>query len=202
MGLMVGDRGAVVGIEHIRDLVEVSIRNVRKNHLALLQSGRVTFVVGDGRKGTLQFINKIYANPWTLKRNNAVFLWKLLLKGALFGQSYNIFTMALCMLSLWYYWAFNDQQIFSKFPGYPEAGPYNAIHVGAAAHVIPQDLLSQLKLGGRMVIPLGSETGGQWLEQIDKREDGTIERKKLMGVRYVPLTDREKQWYWNGVTHT
>ena len=46
-----------------------------------------------------------------------------------------------------------------------------------------------------MVIPLGSETGGQWLEQIDKREDGTIERKKLMGVRYVPLTDREKQWY-------
>ena len=53
MALMVGDRGSVVGIEHIRDLVEVSIRNVRKNHLALLQSGRITFVVGDGRKGML-----------------------------------------------------------------------------------------------------------------------------------------------------
>ena len=87
------------------------------------------------------------------------------------------------------------KKFLPKFPGFPDAGPYDAIHVGAAAHMIPQDLLSQLKLGGRMVIPLGSETGGQWLEQIDKRADGTIERKKLMGVRYVPLTDKEKQWY-------
>ena len=53
MALMVGDRGTVVGIEHVRELVEISIHNVRKNHSGLLQSGRVRFVVGDGRKGKL-----------------------------------------------------------------------------------------------------------------------------------------------------
>ena len=88
---------------------------------------------------------------------------------------------------------------FQKFQGFSEAGHFDAIHVGAAAHVVPKDLLTQLKLGGRMVIPLGSESGGQWLEQIDKKMDGTIERKKLMGVCYVPLTDREKQCHWNGL---
>jgi protein-L-isoaspartate(D-aspartate) O-methyltransferase len=45
-----------------------------------------------------------------------------------------------------------------------------------------------------MVIPIGSDFTGQCLEQVDKLEDGSISRTKLMGVRYVPLTDREKQW--------
>ena len=45
-----------------------------------------------------------------------------------------------------------------------------------------------------MVIPVGSEHGGQNLEQVDKRPDGSVVRTKLMGVRYVPLTDRERQW--------
>ena len=81
----------------------------------------------------------------------------------------------------------------SLFLGFPEAGPYNAIHVGAAAFGIPEELVEQLVPGGRMVIPLGPEFGSQWLEQVDKRLDGKLERKKLMGVRYVPLTDKERQ---------
>jgi protein-L-isoaspartate(D-aspartate) O-methyltransferase len=43
----------VVGIEHIRELVETSIENVAKHHSNLLESGRIKFVVGDGRKGRL-----------------------------------------------------------------------------------------------------------------------------------------------------
>ena len=81
MAIMVGERGRVIGIEHIPELVELSVKNVRRSHSSLLTSGRMRLIVGDGRKG------------------------------------------------------------------YPEAGPYNAIHVGAAAHVLPQDLLAQLAPG-------------------------------------------------------
>ena len=44
-----------------------------------------------------------------------------------------------------------------------------------------------------MVIPVGPQGGSQWLEQYDKKEDGTIVKEKLMGVIYVPLTDKSKQ---------
>lgn len=71
--------------------------------------------------------------------------------------------------------------------------PYDAMHVGAAAHPIPDALIHQLKPGGRLFIPVGPIHGDQWLEQIDKDKDGNVVRQKLMGVRYVPLTDREQQ---------
>lgn len=51
MALMVGPSGKVVGIEHIPGIVALAIQNVKKQHKALLDSGRVKFVVGDGRKG-------------------------------------------------------------------------------------------------------------------------------------------------------
>ncbi|CAI5464551.1 unnamed protein product [Closterium sp. Yama58-4] len=75
--------------------------------------------------------------------------------------------------------------------GYPDAGPYDAIHVGAAAPELPQALVDQLKPGGRMVIPVGRFM--QDLEVIDKGADGAVTRTTAMGVRYVPLTAKEKQ---------
>jgi len=75
--------------------------------------------------------------------------------------------------------------------GYSEAGPFNAIHVGAATPSIPTELVQQLARPGRMFIPVGSSE--QNILLIDKDEDGNVSEKKLFGVSYVPLTDLEEQ---------
>uniref|UniRef100_U5EN57 Protein-L-isoaspartate O-methyltransferase n=1 Tax=Corethrella appendiculata TaxID=1370023 RepID=U5EN57_9DIPT len=77
--------------------------------------------------------------------------------------------------------------------GYPEKAPYSAIHVGAAANETPQALIEQLKPGGRLICPVGPAYDTQYLEQYDKDESGKIEKKRLMGVMFVPLTDLENQ---------
>ncbi|KAI9777706.1 MAG: hypothetical protein M1839_008625 [Geoglossum umbratile] len=72
--------------------------------------------------------------------------------------------------------------------GYQEGGPYDAIHVGAAAVSMHQPLADQLKCPGRIFIPIGGPFM-QYIWVIDKKEDGTVEKKKMYGVSYVPLTD-------------
>ncbi|KAK8928573.1 Protein-L-isoaspartate O-methyltransferase [Platanthera zijinensis] len=75
--------------------------------------------------------------------------------------------------------------------GWPELGPYDAIHVGAAASEVPKALLDQLKPGGRMVIPVGNLF--QELKVIDKNPDGSVATRTDASVRYVPLTSRSAQ---------
>ena len=71
--------------------------------------------------------------------------------------------------------------------GYSPKAPYDAIHVGGATPTVPLALYDQLKCGWRMIIPVGPQGGTQYLEQHDKKMDGTITIKRLMGVRYGPL---------------
>lgn len=79
--------------------------------------------------------------------------------------------------------------------GYPEGGPYDAIHVGAAAKVVHEELVKQLKSPGRMFIPVEDEGdrgawGAQWIWVVDKDGEGNVKKKRDMGVRYVLLTDK------------
>ena len=77
--------------------------------------------------------------------------------------------------------------------GYKELGPYQLIHVGAAAEKIPQVLVDQLAKGGRMFIPIGLDDNDQWIYVVDKDLNGNITAKKTLSVCYVLLTSKEKQ---------
>lgn len=72
--------------------------------------------------------------------------------------------------------------------GWPGRGPFDAIVVTAAASHIPPPLEEQLAPGGRMVIPVGPPLRVQSLMLIEKLPDGSITRRNLLPVRFVPLT--------------
>ncbi|KAJ7507367.1 Pcmt1-prov protein [Mycena galericulata] len=73
-------------------------------------------------------------------------------------------------------------------------GPYDAIHVGAASPTIPGPLIAQLAKPGRMFIPVGTDS--QYIMQVDKDAEGNVTETQIMAVRYVPLTDKDKQTPW------
>jgi protein-L-isoaspartate(D-aspartate) O-methyltransferase len=81
--------------------------------------------------------------------------------------------------------------------GWKEGGPYDAIHVGAAAAMLHPILVEQLRAPGRMFIPVESESatgvlgmsGGQHIWIVDKKADGSVRKEKVFAVSYVPLTD-------------
>ena len=114
----------VIGIEHIPELVNMSIKNLTEDGMI----EKVKVILGDGR-------------------NN------------------------------------NDKIL----------GSFDAIHVGAAAPKIPDFLLEKLGPNGRMIIPVGPEGETQIYKQVDKDASGKIEITDMMGVIYVPLTDKAHQ---------
>ncbi|CAM9148245.1 unnamed protein product [Ascophyllum nodosum] len=78
--------------------------------------------------------------------------------------------------------------------GWAEKGPFDAIHVGAAAETIPEALVSQLKVGGRMVVPVGPQSASQTLMRVDRTKDSgpiteSYTTEELMAVIYVPLVN-------------
>jgi len=71
------------------------------------------------------------------------------------------------------------------YRGWPEQAPFDGILVTAAPGHIPQPLLDQLKVGGRMIIPVGDSH--QELMRITKEEKG-IKKETILPVRFVPMT--------------
>ena len=68
--------------------------------------------------------------------------------------------------------------------GYAEAAPYDGILMAASATHVPEALKEQLAVGGRMVLPVG--TDDQWLYVVDRTPKGFVEQKRA-AVRFVPL---------------
>ncbi|SCK60457.1 protein-L-isoaspartate(D-aspartate) O-methyltransferase [Variovorax sp. HW608] len=76
------------------------------------------------------------------------------------------------------------------YDGWEEHAPYDAILVTAAASHIPPPLVRQLKVGGRMVIPVGAAFMVQQLMLVEKNPDGTIKTRQILPVAFVPLTGK------------
>jgi protein-L-isoaspartate(D-aspartate) O-methyltransferase len=74
------------------------------------------------------------------------------------------------------------------YHGWPEAAPFDAIIVTAAASHVPPPLLSQLKPGGRMLVPVGSRFVTQQLVLVEKDSAGKVSTRQILPVRFVPLT--------------
>jgi protein-L-isoaspartate(D-aspartate) O-methyltransferase len=76
-------------------------------------------------------------------------------------------------------------RIGDGYAGWPEAAPFAAIVVTAAPPRIPQPLLDQLAVGGRMVIPVGES----WQELLlVKRTEAGYVKESVFPVRFVPMT--------------
>lgn len=72
--------------------------------------------------------------------------------------------------------------------GWEQYAPFDAIIVTAAASHIPPPLVTQLKAGGRMVIPVGSRFMVQQLVLVEKDAQGNISTRQILPVQFVPLT--------------
>jgi protein-L-isoaspartate(D-aspartate) O-methyltransferase len=86
--------------------------------------------------------------------------------------------------------------------GLPEHAPYPAIVVAAAAPRVPAPLMEQLEIGGRLVVPVGSQEG-QTLELWRRESEADFSQERIAPVAFVPLlgehgwsSDERPFWAW------
>ena len=77
--------------------------------------------------------------------------------------------------------------------GWPEHAPYDAIVVAAGAPQVPESLKQQLKLGGRLVIPVGTDQRSQELVRVVRVSKNEYRSEDIADVRFVPLIG-EQGW--------
>jgi protein-L-isoaspartate(D-aspartate) O-methyltransferase len=74
------------------------------------------------------------------------------------------------------------------YHGWPECGPFDATIVTAALEHVPSALIEQLKVGGRLVIPLGPVYAPQQLTVVEKIAPSETRMRSIIPVRFVPFT--------------
>jgi protein-L-isoaspartate(D-aspartate) O-methyltransferase len=83
-----------------------------------------------------------------------------------------------------------ETRLGDGYYGWPEQGPFDAIVVTAASSHIPPPLVAQIKPGGIMLIPVGSQFQVQQLTLVKKDKAGGIITRQVLPVRFVPLTGK------------
>ena len=74
------------------------------------------------------------------------------------------------------------------YHGWPECGPFDATIVTAALGHVPPALIEQLKVGGRLVMPLGPVHAPQQLTVVEKIAPSETRMRSIIPVRFVPFT--------------
>jgi protein-L-isoaspartate(D-aspartate) O-methyltransferase len=82
-----------------------------------------------------------------------------------------------------------DVRIGDGYEGWPEEAPFDAIIVTCSPERVPAPLVTQLREGGRMIIPVGEAGGAQELYLLEKRGTKVVQ-SAVMPVRFVPMTGR------------
>jgi protein-L-isoaspartate(D-aspartate) O-methyltransferase len=83
-------------------------------------------------------------------------------------------------------------RIGDGYKGWPEKAPFDGILVTAAPPKVPEPLLKQLKVGGKLVLPVGRVIQNLWV--YTKRADGGFDKDKVLPVLFVPMTgEAQKQ---------
>lgn len=75
--------------------------------------------------------------------------------------------------------------------GWPEQSPFDGIMVSAGAPAVPESLKHQLKIGGRLVIPVGQGKSYQELVLVTRVEENEWSTERMIAVRFVPLVGEE-----------
>lgn len=83
-------------------------------------------------------------------------------------------------------------KIGDGYMGWPECGPFDAIIVTAALGHVPPLLIEQLKVGGRLVMPVGPANATQRLAVVEKFASGRTKTRFVGPVRFVPFTRSRK----------
>jgi len=81
-------------------------------------------------------------------------------------------------------------KIGDGFEGWPEHAPYDGILVTCAVNKIPKPLIEQLKIGGRMVLPIGETLRYQKLKVLIKGEHGKMREEYILDCVFVPMTGK------------
>jgi len=79
------------------------------------------------------------------------------------------------------------------FFGWGDKAPFDVIIGTAAAGQIPRPLLEQLRTGGRMILPCEDADGLQYLVLVTKNGRGELSQKRILPVRFVPMTGRVQE---------
>lgn len=78
-------------------------------------------------------------------------------------------------------------RIGDGYLGWPECGPYDAVIVTAALGEVPKPLIEQLKVGGKLVMPIGAPGAIQILTVVEKVAADTVTARAVTPVRFVPF---------------
>ena len=75
------------------------------------------------------------------------------------------------------------------FEGLPELAPFDKILITAAAPNVPEKLWAQLKVNGKMIIPLDEEGAEQRMMRLTKKKDGNEKRESFEACSFVPMLE-------------
>ena len=79
------------------------------------------------------------------------------------------------------------------FEGLPLLTPFDKILITAAAPKIPEKLWAQLKVSGKMIIPLDESDGAQRMLRLTKKRDGSVKQEKFDAFSFVPMLEGKTQ---------